>query len=116
VVYHYRPKRFLSFMKMMYRYGWAQGFLVRKYGLFRKIQFLPLVSLLLLIILIGGGCSHLPLTLLVSLSMLCLLTVYFRSDLFITGFSGFLLWHAGFFKGVFMRLSNKGPYARRMMN
>jgi GT2 family glycosyltransferase len=45
VVYHYRPAGIASFSKMMFRYGWAQGFLVKKYGIFRKTQFLPLVSI-----------------------------------------------------------------------
>jgi signal peptidase I len=37
---------------MMERYGWAQGYLVRKYGSFRLIQFEPLVILFLLAALI----------------------------------------------------------------
>lgn len=51
IVYHYRPKNLKKFLKMMYRYGFAQGFLVRKYGLFRKIHILPLLSLFFLSIL-----------------------------------------------------------------
>lgn len=48
VVYHYRPKSFKSFLAMMYRYGFAQGRLVRKYGMFRKIHFLPIVGIVFL--------------------------------------------------------------------
>jgi len=43
VVYHYRPDSPRKFYKMMSRYGWAQGILVRKYGFFRPLQFAPLV-------------------------------------------------------------------------
>ena len=47
VVQHYRPQNPGSFNKMMKRYGWAQGYLVRKYGLFRLIQMEPLFILFL---------------------------------------------------------------------
>ena len=45
LVYHYKPQDTASFRKMMSRYGWAQGFLVRKYGPFRRIHFLPFIIL-----------------------------------------------------------------------
>ncbi len=44
VVYHHRPKDLTSFKMMMTRYGLAQGFLVRQYGLFRKIHLVPFLS------------------------------------------------------------------------
>lgn len=43
LVYHYRPASFKKFSQMMYKYGWAQGCLVRKYGPFRRIHFEPLL-------------------------------------------------------------------------
>jgi glycosyltransferase involved in cell wall biosynthesis len=52
VVHHYRPKDPSSFCRMMERYGWAQGYLVRKYGSFRLIHLEPLVILFLLAALI----------------------------------------------------------------
>jgi len=45
IVFHYRPKNMSEFSKMMFRYGNAQGFLVKKYGIFRMIHFAPLVLL-----------------------------------------------------------------------
>ncbi|MBN1899779.1 glycosyltransferase [Candidatus Sumerlaeota bacterium] len=43
VVYHYRPQTSHAFSRMMRRYGWAQGYLVKKYGLFRFIHYVPLI-------------------------------------------------------------------------
>jgi glycosyltransferase involved in cell wall biosynthesis len=39
IVYHYRPKSLKSFSRMMDRYGWAQAYLVRRYGPFRLIHY-----------------------------------------------------------------------------
>ncbi|MBU1122028.1 MAG: glycosyltransferase, partial [Candidatus Omnitrophica bacterium] len=50
IVYHYKPKNMADFSRMMYRYGEAQGMLVRKYGLFRKIHFIPAFSILFFIV------------------------------------------------------------------
>lgn len=44
VVWHYRPKNFDSFFQMMFRYGSVQAFLVKKYGIFRRIQLVPFLS------------------------------------------------------------------------
>ena len=44
IVYHYRPKDISAFYKAMVRYGWAQAMLVRKYGVFRRIQYVPFFS------------------------------------------------------------------------
>ncbi len=49
VVCHYRPRTLGAFSRMMYRYGWAQAYLVRKYGLFRLVHWEPLVLLVALI-------------------------------------------------------------------
>lgn len=46
IVYHYRPKNRKEFSKMMFRYGKAQGFLVSKYGFFRAIHFVPILTIL----------------------------------------------------------------------
>lgn len=48
VVYHYRPPDLKHFCRMMYRYGLAQGFLVRKYGIFRRVHFEPILLIALL--------------------------------------------------------------------
>jgi glycosyltransferase involved in cell wall biosynthesis len=46
VVYHYRPKTYSDFGRMMLRYGACQWYLVAKYGFFRRIQYVPLLTLL----------------------------------------------------------------------
>ncbi len=45
VVYHYRPRTLGAFSRMMFRYGWAQAYLVRKYGMFRLVHWEPLALL-----------------------------------------------------------------------
>jgi len=46
VVYHYRPRTHAAFGRMMLRYGACQWYLVRKYGFFRRIQYVPLLTIL----------------------------------------------------------------------
>lgn len=42
VVYHYRPDCIRAFLKMMRTYGcWAGGYLLKKYGFFRKLYYEP---------------------------------------------------------------------------
>lgn len=47
IVYHYRPSTLRAYGKMMYRYGEAQAFLVKKYGPYRFIHFEPLALIVL---------------------------------------------------------------------
>jgi glycosyltransferase involved in cell wall biosynthesis len=56
VVYHYRTSSLSGFGRMMWRYGQAQAKLVKKYGVFRKIQAVPLVviAVAVLVLLVGG--------------------------------------------------------------
>lgn len=42
-VYHYRVDNMLKFINMMFNYGKVQGMLVKMYGLFRKIHFVPII-------------------------------------------------------------------------
>lgn len=102
VVKHYRPSRWSAFARMMYRYGWAQGFLVRRYGIFRKIQVLPFVFFGLISLFLFFAFQDLP----ASIIMLgvCLVTagVWFKFDFFILilFFLCVFNWNAGFLKGV----------------
>jgi glycosyltransferase involved in cell wall biosynthesis len=41
VVRHYRTSTASGFLRMMFNYGKAQGYLVRRYGPFRRIHFVP---------------------------------------------------------------------------
>jgi len=102
VVFHYRVDNFSDYSRMMFRYGCAQGQLVRKYGFFRRIHFLPvfififgiflgyniflglLISLLFLIWLFGIALTK-------SRNPILLLRLFF-----ITVF----MWNIGFLKGL----------------
>ncbi|OGS22731.1 MAG: hypothetical protein A2252_08700 [Elusimicrobia bacterium RIFOXYA2_FULL_39_19] len=46
MVCHYRIDNIQDFRKMMYSYGKVQAMLVKSYGLFRKIQYVPIVLFL----------------------------------------------------------------------
>lgn len=99
VVYHYRPKTLRSFLKMMHRYGHAQGFLVRRYGIFRKIQILPFVNLLILPLLIYS--LSLKLFGLISWGMILLFLFCFSNfNIYVTGLKilGFITWNIGFWR------------------
>ena len=113
IVYHYRPQNLKSFSKMMYRYGWAQGFLVKKYGIYRKIQFLPLLSaafLLFLLLLIF--LQKMLLALYILLSAILITLYYFRLNLNILSLSflAFIFWNSGFM-AYFFGFRKKQPHA-----
>ncbi len=101
VVYHYRPKDLKSFLKMMYRYGQAQGFLVRKHGIFRIIQILPIIfSFGILLLIYRAFFGHLNIGIFVIGGGLLTIFLYLELNIF-TFFlivSGFLSWGAGYFR------------------
>ncbi len=103
IVYHYKPQDMASFRKMMSRYGWAQGFLVRKYGPFRRIHFVPFISLagVILLILASGQRSALifPLGLILGLVSLFAFSG-FDSKVFYLLISALVYWHRGFLKAI----------------
>lgn len=45
VVAHYRPGSHSGVARMMWRYGWGEGRLFKKYGLYRKIDYIPFLLL-----------------------------------------------------------------------
>ena len=49
IVAHHRPKNLKSFFNMMKRYGWAQAYLIRKYGVFRRLHYVPFAEVLSLV-------------------------------------------------------------------
>lgn len=102
IVYHYRPKNLKKFLKMMYRYGWAQGFLVRKYGVFRRIQLLLIIFIifgLLLITLWMFYDNKITSLLIIILILETLLYFSFNLILLFLGLTGIFFWHTGFIKG-----------------
>lgn len=50
VVCHYKPRTLRSFLEMIYRYGFVQGLLVKRYGVFRRIHFFPMLTLILVLL------------------------------------------------------------------
>jgi glycosyltransferase involved in cell wall biosynthesis len=52
ICYHYPPETIKAFLKKTYKYGEAQGKLVKQYGLFRKLHLIPFFTLAILTILI----------------------------------------------------------------
>lgn len=101
VVYHYRQKSLRSFLKMMYRYGSVQGILVKRYGMFRLLHLLPLVSLVSMI-LISAAIFLNPTAGLGFLFIVFFLIWIYMSDFFTTvlAISGALFWNLGFLKKV----------------
>lgn len=102
IVLHYRTGNFKGFCRMMFNYGTAQGQLVRKYGFFRVIHFVPVIILIFL-----SAFLHSPLpSLIFFASGVILLIIKLAAarksfiavlKLFI---SGMLNWNLGFFLGL----------------
>jgi len=105
VVYHYRPKDVRSFLRMMYRYGSVQGLLVRRYGIFRRMQIMPFFVLLLTSFLIFATIKSLFFGLALIGAAILLLLAYFNFDLTLGGISllAFFAWHGGFFRKLLYR-------------
>jgi len=55
VVRHSKPRNLTAFSKMMFRYGMAQGLLVRKHGFFRKIHWVPVLMAILSLVIVFTG-------------------------------------------------------------
>lgn len=101
MVYHHRPKNLEKFSAMMYRYGEAMGILTRRYGIFRKIQLLPVLSVSVIVLFSLAFLSgFLPLFLMAVSTVLCLLFIYVRFNLntFFLCCLSFVYWNMGFLK------------------
>ena len=103
VVYHYRPKDFKSFKGMMFRYGSTASFLIKKYGFFRPVYFVPLFLAFLLVFLALSILFNFFLAYLSTLAVsVFLLFVYLQSDfwLFKLAISAVFYWSLGLLKGL----------------
>jgi cellulose synthase/poly-beta-1,6-N-acetylglucosamine synthase-like glycosyltransferase len=104
VVYHHRPKNIKSLLSMMYRYGKAQGILVCRYGIFRKIQLTTFISVFFLLVLTVLAFLNVSIMLLVVLGAVILILLYFLD---ISLFALFVLagiwWNYGFIMGLTKR-------------
>ncbi|MDI6758890.1 MAG: glycosyltransferase [Candidatus Omnitrophota bacterium] len=102
IVYHYRPDNLKNFGRMMFRYGLAQGFLVKKYGIFRKIQIIPFASSIFFIIILLSLLYNQLLIILTILLIFLLSLVYFSFNFNNLGLASlsFIFWNTGFLKGL----------------
>jgi GT2 family glycosyltransferase len=105
IVYHYRAKTLRLFWNMMHRYGAAQGKLVMTHGIFRPVQWLPLLSTLIIILLVTGLATHPVLTLIAAFLFAGAILAWLSFDpvLFWLGTVAFVAWHGGFIKGLLMK-------------
>jgi len=102
-VFHYKPKELSQFCKMMFRYGRIQGMLFRRYGFFRKIQLVPFLSLIALILVFRPAGYFLYVFIAVSFFAIW---AYFSFSLALVFLAvlAFIFWNLGFFSGVFKRI------------
>jgi glycosyltransferase involved in cell wall biosynthesis len=108
-VYHYREKDLKSFLKKIYRYGLTQGMLVRRYGFFRLIHCLPLFLAAVMTGMVGGYFVH-PLWMLIIPALIFLASFAYLGFNFELGGLAVLAgatWHAGFLRGVCLRLPRR---------
>ncbi|UCC95886.1 MAG: glycosyltransferase, partial [Candidatus Omnitrophota bacterium] len=106
IVYHYRPQDTKSFCTMMRRYGASCGFLTRRYGFFRKLQFFPLgIAAILIFLFFSIAFDFLPIffVFLGAFIVISLLYVRFRLSLFALGILGITSWNVGFLRGIFAK-------------
>jgi glycosyltransferase involved in cell wall biosynthesis len=107
VVYHYRPKTYADFGRMMLRYGACQWYLVMKYGFFRRIQYVPLLTIAglgFLIAALAWDPAIWPIVLLPWPMLFCWFYVKTRSSKTTLQFVYLMVitlinWHWGFFTG-----------------
>jgi hypothetical protein len=95
----------MPFLSMMFRYGKAQGHLVKKYGFFRRIHALPPIAALAFGIFSAmalSGLIHMA-TAVLAISFIAVLSYFeFNFNVLILSIAGFVSWNAGFVK-AFMR-------------
>jgi len=105
IVYHYKPKNLKDFLKMMYRYGFSQGYLVKMYGFFRKIHFVPLLffGIFIISIIFFFYKAYLYIFLL-GLFFLLILLFIFPVKILNIAVLGFLFWNFGFLRGLFLKI------------
>ena len=64
VVYHRRPQSWRAFAKMMRSYGGVQAYLLRKYGFFRRMHYVPFATLAMAAAWLLASLAYPPLLLL----------------------------------------------------
>jgi GT2 family glycosyltransferase len=107
VVYHDKPETLARFRRMMYSYGRAQGELVRLHaGIFRKIQIVPLIVLLLCGVVFARPVLGLSVWLLLGVTA----AAYLRSRVVsVLALNALVCWNAGFLIGVIRGMYPSNP-------
>jgi succinoglycan biosynthesis protein ExoA len=112
VVYHYRPRTLGAFARMMFRYGWAQAYLVRKYGFFRLVHWEPVALLAILIgLVILFAVNPTEGFVILGLGVIAILAYLFFSALSLTRWLAYIAlffttlwaWNAGFLSCLLTR-------------
>jgi len=105
VVYHYRSADINKFSAMMFRYGKSQGFLVRKYGLFRIIHAVPFIILLLLWFVFTNFTTGTGILIMVFIGIFFKAAMGSKRPFIILKlfWAAFLKWNWGYLKGFLMR-------------
>ena len=113
VVYHYRVNNIKKFVRMMVNYGKVQAVLVKMYGLFRKIHYVPVLLAVLALSLWVLYAYNPGLAILLKLSAVLGVLLYFavkehKFDLtlkfFVLFFITLISWIAGFCIGIFTKI------------
>lgn len=104
-VSHYRPATAGAFNRMMFRYGKAQGWLVKRYGIFRVIHLVPILFLILLCLF--------PFNRFLVFLLIFLGVIFLAIKLFLNSKDPFFVfwlficaalnWNIGFFSGLFKK-------------
>ncbi len=111
IVKHFRPQSPTELRNMMQRYGGSAYLLLRKYGFFRTLHYIPflllaaIVAVLLTAIFSPSVLLLLPLLLLTSLLFFFINKGFSLKSLTILFLSLFIVfhWHLGFLKQVFLK-------------
>ncbi len=106
IVYHHRPRELRSFCLMMHRYGLTQGYLVKRYGFFRRLHFLALFSLGGLILAIFIFFYNKIYFFIFGVGLFLLTFFYFqgKASLFKLFLLSLFYWQRGFWRGLFYKL------------
>jgi hypothetical protein len=105
---HYRPRNLCSFNRMMFRYGHAQGILVRRYSIFRKTQTIPFFFAGLLLFSVFLAFQNATYLLIFAAICLFAALAWARLDLKMLVLSVVALfsWNFGFLKGTLAKPSS----------
>lgn len=110
IVKHYRPQSLSELGSMMQRYGGSAFLLLKKYGFFRPLHYMPFI-LISVLLCVTAALIYKPSTGMFFLIVLSVLLLFFgvirafskkTAMLFSLSLVIFINWHLGFFKHIFL--------------